>query len=270
MWNTNHFYRFLFLLLLLALAELAATQTPSYAGDKSPEAKLLAGEPILRMPFPAGVAVLCIQGNCSREGYSHHWPDCLHALDLFAEDENQTILAAAAGTVASVFNNAKKGDSLAGGGCGNYVTIDHGNGFFTLYAHLRSVLVNTGDIVSTGTKIGVIGNTGNAGALIHLHFSLHRVSTYPKIVVPTVPMHIITADLCRPANFQVHSSLEFIGPDHVSGISPLAHIYASENSKEESAILGKPGSHLKHAIEASSAALRQAANILEGTSSTNQ
>jgi murein DD-endopeptidase MepM/ murein hydrolase activator NlpD len=48
------------------------------------------------------------------------------------------------------------------GGYGNYVVIDHGNGFSTLYGHLTNIYVNAGETVSAGQQIGTMGNTGNS------------------------------------------------------------------------------------------------------------
>ncbi len=52
---------------------------------------------------------------------------------------------------------------------GNYVIIDHGNGFSTLYAHLSSSNVNVGDFVGAGQTIGWVGLTGHTYGY-HLHF----------------------------------------------------------------------------------------------------
>jgi murein DD-endopeptidase MepM/ murein hydrolase activator NlpD len=54
---------------------------------------------------------------------------------------------------------------------GNHVVLDHGDGVFTFYAHLRpgSVAVQTGDRVAAGQRLGDLGNTGNSSAP-HLHF----------------------------------------------------------------------------------------------------
>jgi murein DD-endopeptidase MepM/ murein hydrolase activator NlpD len=58
-------------------------------------------------------------------------------------------------------------------GYGNYVVIDHGNGFQTLYGHLSRILVNAGESVAQGTVIGLVGSTGNSTGP-HLHFELHQ------------------------------------------------------------------------------------------------
>ena len=56
---------------------------------------------------------------------------------------------------------------------GNYVVIDHGNGEFSAYCHLRegSIRVKQGEKVNRGSVIARVGNTGNSGAP-HLHFQL--------------------------------------------------------------------------------------------------
>ncbi len=56
-------------------------------------------------------------------------------------------------------------------GYGNYIIIDHGNGFTTLYAHLSSVFVKPGENVARGEQIGLVGNTGHSTGP-HLHFEI--------------------------------------------------------------------------------------------------
>lgn len=54
---------------------------------------------------------------------------------------------------------------------GNTVVVDHGDGIFTLYAHLSSIGVETGDVVSGGQPLGAVGTTGvSTGA--HLHWEV--------------------------------------------------------------------------------------------------
>lgn len=56
---------------------------------------------------------------------------------------------------------------------GNYVAIDHGNGEFSVYAHLKagSVAVKVGDVVKTGQVVGKLGSSGNSTEP-HLHFQV--------------------------------------------------------------------------------------------------
>lgn len=56
---------------------------------------------------------------------------------------------------------------------GNFVTLNHGSGFFTLYGHLKngSVLVKPGEYVYKGQKIAQVGNSGRS-AVPHLHFNV--------------------------------------------------------------------------------------------------
>ncbi len=60
-----------------------------------------------------------------------------------------------------------------GAGWGNHVVLDHGNGIFTRYAHLRpkSISVSDGQILNAGELVGVMGNSGRS-ELRHLHFEL--------------------------------------------------------------------------------------------------
>lgn len=54
---------------------------------------------------------------------------------------------------------------------GNYVEIDHGNGYKTLYGHMSSIAVTQGQAVAQGDKIGEVGSTGNSTGN-HCHFEM--------------------------------------------------------------------------------------------------
>ena len=54
---------------------------------------------------------------------------------------------------------------------GEYIVINHNNGFYTLYAHMSKRLKKVGDIVSRGEQIGLVGKTGQASGP-HLHFEV--------------------------------------------------------------------------------------------------
>ena len=57
-------------------------------------------------------------------------------------------------------------------GYGNYVIIDHGNGWKTLYGHMSAFAVSTGDAVEAGQVIGYVGNTGYSFGN-HCHFEMY-------------------------------------------------------------------------------------------------
>ncbi|PIZ60761.1 hypothetical protein COY20_00875 [Candidatus Shapirobacteria bacterium CG_4_10_14_0_2_um_filter_40_12] len=91
-----------------------------------------------------------------------HWYH--QAIDIASRD-GPNILAAQSGTVVTAGWN--------GGGYGNYVIIDHGNGYQTLYGHMlnNSIVVTLGQKVNQGQKIGVMGSTGRSTGP-HLHFEI--------------------------------------------------------------------------------------------------
>jgi len=88
-----------------------------------------------------------------------------HPATDIANAGSPVIVAAATGTVVTAGWN--------GGGYGNYVVIDHGNGYQTLYGHLsnNSMVVKAGDRVQQGQKLGNMGSTGRSTG-IHLHFEI--------------------------------------------------------------------------------------------------
>lgn len=56
---------------------------------------------------------------------------------------------------------------------GNYVIVDHGNEFATIYAHLGSMAVEVGQEVMQGDLIGGVGSTGESTGA-HLHFEIRQ------------------------------------------------------------------------------------------------
>ena len=60
---------------------------------------------------------------------------------------------------------------------GNYVMIDHGNGFVTMYLHNSSLAVSVGDVVSQGQTIAYAGSTGYSKGT-HCHFSVLLNGSY--------------------------------------------------------------------------------------------
>ena len=54
---------------------------------------------------------------------------------------------------------------------GNYVTIKHPYGYYSVYGHLQKILVHVGQLVGAGEAIGVLGNTGLTTGP-HLHYEV--------------------------------------------------------------------------------------------------
>lgn len=78
------------------------------------------------------------------------------------------IVAAADGTVSFAgYSNA----------AGNYVTVSHGNGVYTVYMHCSSLNVSKGQGVSAGQVIAKVGSTGISTGN-HLHFGVSLNGSY--------------------------------------------------------------------------------------------
>ncbi len=81
--------------------------------------------------------------------------------------EGTPILAAMSGKIAEVGNNRTYG---------NYIIINHTNGYQTVYAHMSKTIAKKGQWVSQGTKIGLVGSTGYSTGP-HLHFMVYKNGT---------------------------------------------------------------------------------------------
>ena len=79
------------------------------------------------------------------------------------------IYATRAGTVTTA--------SYQEGGAGYYVSINHGDGFGSIYMHMTHYVVSTGQSVSAGQLIGYVGSTGVSTGP-HLHFGISYAGTY--------------------------------------------------------------------------------------------
>jgi len=67
-------------------------------------------------------------------------------------------------------------------GYGNYIVINHGSGYISLYAHLSKIMINEGDFVQKGDVIGKSGNTGNStGPHLHLEILENGLLVDPEL-----------------------------------------------------------------------------------------
>jgi hypothetical protein len=107
-----------------------------------------------QVPFPCG------QVWAGQTRTAHSPPN---AVDFNrANDDGDTVVAAAAGRVSRVANEGNTS-------YGRWVEISHGSGYTTRYAHLSVQSVSVGQSVSRGQKIGNVGTTGGSTGP-HLHY----------------------------------------------------------------------------------------------------
>jgi murein DD-endopeptidase MepM/ murein hydrolase activator NlpD len=123
-------------------------------------------------PYQNGRTYRILQGYGSR--FSHRGRE-EYAVD-FDMPVGTPVHAARAGVVARVVESNDRG--CWEDGCGkfaNFIVVLHSDGTTGEYYHLQKngALVNTGESVSRGQKIGLSGNTGHT-ALPHLHFAVYR------------------------------------------------------------------------------------------------
>lgn len=119
------------------------------------------------MTFPLKEAYRLSSSFGFREHPSTGLAEFHTAADL-ATQKDAAIYAVAGGTIAQ----SDKNKSL-----GNYVLIDHGNEFYTIYGHCDKRLVQAGDKVSEGDKIALAGSTGDSTGY-HLHFGMKKNGLY--------------------------------------------------------------------------------------------
>lgn len=114
----------------------------------------------LKWPLPGYSKVTSVYGN-RLHPVLKVWK--LHTgIDIGGAPKGTTIVASYSGTVIkSEYNSAY----------GNYVSINHGNGVATLYAHMTTRSVKVGDKVKKGQKIGTVGSTGYSTGP-HLHYEV--------------------------------------------------------------------------------------------------
>lgn len=68
------------------------------------------------------------------------------------------------------------------GGYGNYIILDHGNGYWSLYAHMKKVYVKKGQSVNKSTILGEEGSTGHSTGS-HLHLEVRKGSNSSSNVI---------------------------------------------------------------------------------------
>ncbi len=102
--------------------------------------------------------------------FAWRWGKHHDGLDIAGSGYGSTIKAA---------NNGIVVESAYTSTNGNYITIKHSNGYYTMYAHMASRTKQVGDVVMAGDQIGTMGQTGYAYG-VHLHFGVYRGYPFMK------------------------------------------------------------------------------------------
>lgn len=100
-------------------------------------------------------------------GFGPRWGKLHGGVDIANSAEDVPIVASASGTVIRSYYSSSYG---------NAVFISHninGKVYTTVYAHMDSRLVSSGQAVTKGQQIGYMGNTGRSTGK-HLHFEIHK------------------------------------------------------------------------------------------------
>lgn len=146
------------------------------------EASAVPGDPrgrpdpriLYRLPFPSGTRYAI--GQAFGGDFSHTDEQNFHAVDIGVK-EGTPVIAARDGIVIQVERDFYEsgGDRSRLASRANYVRVIHEDDTMAVYAHLafESVLVQPGDVVLAGQRIGSAGATGFATGP-HLHFVVQR------------------------------------------------------------------------------------------------
>ncbi len=138
-----------------AAAKAAAAQAQNGSSAAASIPKVDAGNLSFRWPLP-GYSYIS-------SPYGSRWGGFHTGIDISGGGVyGAPIVAAEAGTVIMASSHWSYG---------NYVIVDHGGGYTTLYAHMSSIGCSVGDYVSKGSTLGYVGSTGNSSGP-HLHFEV--------------------------------------------------------------------------------------------------
>ena len=90
-----------------------------------------------------------------------------NGVDMAAPKGPNSLAAFSGEVVAATYNSTM----------GNYVLMNHGNGYYTIYMHASKLCVTPGEIVVEGEKIAEVGSTGRSTGP-HLHFGVRKNGEY--------------------------------------------------------------------------------------------
>ncbi|MBA3392147.1 MAG: peptidoglycan DD-metalloendopeptidase family protein [Deltaproteobacteria bacterium] len=128
-------------------------------------------ENVFQLPFPCGEV-------WAGQTRTNHSPQLSVDFNR-ADDDGDTVVAAASGTITRVANTGSTS-------YGRWIEIAHSGNRRTRYAHLSSQTVTVGQFVRRGQKIGTLGNTGGSTGP-HLHYEQHLNGMAVRVVFDEKP-----------------------------------------------------------------------------------
>jgi murein DD-endopeptidase MepM/ murein hydrolase activator NlpD len=136
-----------------------------------------------KLPMAAGEPWVLTQGPY---GTFSHWGNALHAYDI--APRSSRCVVAMKGGIAYTHDLGMKQDHRRRT-FGNYITIDHGDGEYSHYAHLASgaFIVENGQRVEQGQALAIAGNSGytlGEGGGYHVHVSVTRALPISSSSIP--------------------------------------------------------------------------------------
>lgn len=193
---------------LVAVAMSGFAASASYGGSAKPIAT--DGAPNLAFPLQCRLGKDCFIQNftdvdpssdahdfmCGSRTYEQHSGTDIRLKSMAQQRVGVPVLAAAAGvvlrtrdTMPDISVKAAGAASVAGNECGNGLLIDHGQGWSTQYCHMArgSIRVRSGQSVTPGTPLGLVGISGNS-EYPHLHISVrHQDKTVDPFAIGALP-----------------------------------------------------------------------------------
>lgn len=202
----------------MSLMSLISPAAPAQAASGDPGVGVMA-KPAFLAPF-----------ECDSEWTYSTYPGHGNVLDFIRSDGKpdlgSPVLASAAGTATRHFED---------GGAGQYIAIEHGDGWRTEYMHLDTYGVEDGAEVKQGQQIGTVGSTGGStGPHLHLQQKLNGVlqdiELEGKVLTPYPPEYgqkfITSTNGCDgqepPQPVQKDTALAYTGPASIANGSPAA------------------------------------------------
>ena len=148
--------------------EKAQKKTPTKGNASAPSGGYFAGLKGM-LPYPASGAVITKYGKGKDPKYDN--PIYNKGIEIQAP-QSSPIVAVADGSVIYA-------DYFAG--YGNLIIIDHGDNYYTVYAHAKDILRKVGDTVKAREKIGTVGDTGSLkGPTLYFEIRHHGDTTDPE------------------------------------------------------------------------------------------